>query len=77
MSVKLDNGCHIMLDEGRTEQAGSDFSADATDMDFWSMHCMLHFLHGKQSFGDFLSTKLLFVNELERNKPSLVVHKMK
>lgn len=43
MSVKLDNGCHIMLDEGITEQAESDFSADATDMDFWGMYCMLHY----------------------------------
>ncbi len=32
ISVELDNGCHAMLDEGKTEKVRGDFSADATNM---------------------------------------------
>lgn len=34
ISVALDNGCHAMLDEGKTEQVRNDFAPDATTMDF-------------------------------------------
>lgn len=34
ISVELDNGCHAVLDEGKTEKVRDDFSADATSMDF-------------------------------------------
>lgn len=37
ISVELDNGCHAMLDEGKTEKVRDDFSADATNMDFDGM----------------------------------------
>lgn len=33
ISVELDNGCHAMLDEGKTEKVRDDFSADETNMD--------------------------------------------
>lgn len=44
ISVELDNGCHAMLDEGKTEKVRDDFSADATNMDFNSMDCALCYL---------------------------------
>ena len=41
ISVELDNGCHAMLDEGKTEKVRDDFSADANSMDFNGMDCAL------------------------------------
>lgn len=44
ISVELDNGCHAMLDEEKTEKVREDFSADATNMHFNGMDCALCYL---------------------------------
>lgn len=42
ISGELDNGCHAMLDEGKTEKVKDDFSADATNMDFSGMDRVIY-----------------------------------
>lgn len=44
ISVELDNSCHAMLDERKTENVRDDFYADATNMDFSCMDCALCYL---------------------------------
>jgi len=58
ISVELENGCQSMLDEGRTEKV-SDFSADATAMDFsrYGSHSAVYMAN---AFLMFLTTKFLF-----------------
>lgn len=54
ISVELDNGCHAMLDEGKTEKVRDDFSADATNMDYNDMDCVVYLKeYGKQFFDVF------------------------
>lgn len=76
ISVKLDNACHIVLDERRTEKAGSDFSADATDMDFKGYGFPARLFTLQTIFWWFLPTNLLFVSDLLKNKLLLGIYQM-
>lgn len=44
ISVELDNGCHDMVDEGKTEEVKNYFSADATNMDYNGMDWTVLFI---------------------------------
>lgn len=78
MSVELDNGCHAMLDEGKTEKVRDDFSADATNMDYNGMDHVIYLKRRWWAILEVFSLKIApkldrFFNELN----TLVIYKIK